>query len=463
MHPKISIITPALIDSNDKIQWLNECVLSVINQSFEEWEMLIMNDSSPIQIRDGIPPDDRIRIIDMVEKNGPSLCRNTAVALARSKAILPLDADDFLADNQILEKMYDLWVANPDKIIYGDLQRFERVKGGQEFQRTKYYSLPEYDFSLVKDLRGIIPVTALHSKECHIAAGGWKPDLDHGYEDIEYWIACGKAGFCGKKLNELVFYYRKHDDSRSNNLTKNKQESSMRSKITDMHDDVFKKGKYPMGCCGDSNTSNFPPPAPKHQASVPQSDLLDKYSPGEIMWLVYNGGRRGRFGMVGKATGISYTVHGTGFVFPIHKTDSPIFLRSGRGLDFSETQPPDNVVHKEPVTEIPKYEPPKPPVGSIRRPDKHSLDKTITIATVKSEFAPPDEIAEIQSLPTFTSLTELEGISNTLIELLSSESWSIESLSIAKIEDLQVYPGIGETRARSLINKAKDYVKDNLT
>ncbi len=330
----ISIITPAYIDTIEKLEWLNEMIASVKSQSLTDWELIIMDDTSPMPIN-LYEADERVRTLRMVTRSGPALCRNTAVALARFQALLPLDADDVLPSRTILDKLYQAWLEDRTKIVYGDLQRLEIMDG--IWRQGRVHELPEYRFTqksagingTVLDPAGTIPVTALHSKECHIAAGGWKQELDSGLEDVEYWIAAGKAGFCGKHISEIVLLYRKYEDSRSSSLRRNKQETRMRNRIRELHQDVY-RGEYPMGCCG-SGAAYVPPPS---QAGVSAPLTLDQYSSNEKVWVEYVGQRQGSFGVVGQFTNYPYTIDGPGHKLEVHVNDLNKFKHSGRGQDF---------------------------------------------------------------------------------------------------------------------------------
>ncbi|MGH7273887.1 MAG: glycosyltransferase family 2 protein, partial [Nitrospiria bacterium] len=260
--PKLSIITPAFIDSQDRLNWFGETLDSVLTQGFTDWESIIIDDCSPTDLA-GLKrefSDPRFRWFRTSQNSGPALCRNTAAALAESGALLPIDADDILADENALAVLYDAWQSDKFRIVYGDLQRLENG------ERGKIYNLPEYTFNKALDTNGIMPVTALHSVECHVKAGGWKPELNYGLEDVEYWIAAGKAGFCGQKTHGVVLLYRRHETSRHARLKTERHETEMRNKIVDMHRDVY-EGRFPMGCCGGGGSSYVPPSNQSQQMS----------------------------------------------------------------------------------------------------------------------------------------------------------------------------------------------------
>jgi glycosyltransferase involved in cell wall biosynthesis len=244
---QISIITPAYIDTPEKADWLKETVQSVQAQDFTDWEMIVVDDASPLAL--DLPDDPRVRVVRAAQNSKPSLCRNTAAALARSECLLPLDADDRLPAGT-LRVMFELWNEDRKRVVYGDMQRLEPQESGG-YDLGKEVKFPPYEFQRTLDFRGTIPVTAMHSKEAHTRAGGWKEEFDAGLEDVEYWISCGLAGFCGYHIDHVTLYYRRSQQNRSWHMRRtNQREGMMRNIIYQMHENIYEGRDYPMSCCG---------------------------------------------------------------------------------------------------------------------------------------------------------------------------------------------------------------------
>ena len=446
---KISIITPAHIDNEEKQQWFKETQQSVINQSFTDWEMIIVDDFSPLEVKSYFD-DNRIKITRTTENEGPSLCRNTGVSLANSDCILPLDADDLLENNNVLEQMYNEWIKNKSKIIYGDLQIYNRIGLSNEFQKGKTQNLPEYQFEYTLDLRGIMPVTAMHSKDCHVAAGGWKKELSAGLEDVEYWISAGKTGFCGKRIKQITLLYRKHKNSRSSKMRSNVNyaltEQSMKVKIKSIHNDVF-EGRFPVGCCGGGRT--YQPKRMKQQPSNVvvniQSDV-SKLPDDQKVKVTYTGNQQGTFQILGKATDIAYQIRGSGYTFVAHKDDAAILERYKNGEHF-KVEKSTPLPQSEPQTI--EYRPPKPEVIQIERMPKSNY---------QVEVQPPEPQSNDKNFLIF-DLSVLD-LNDTIKEQLEGDVWTVQSLANANKTDLQGYKGIGERTEQAIIDKAKEYLKN---
>lgn len=85
--PHVSVITP----SYNSIQFIGETVLSVQNQSYENWEMIIVDDASTDQslakIKEIIEGDSRVRLVSLKENVGAARARNIAIKEARGRYI----------------------------------------------------------------------------------------------------------------------------------------------------------------------------------------------------------------------------------------------------------------------------------------------------------------------------------------------------------------------------------------
>ena len=106
MQEKISIIVPVY-----KVeQYLDKCVKSIINQTYKNLEILLVDDGSP----DSCPKmcdewakkDERIKVIHK-QNGGLSDARNAAIDVATGKYIMFVDSDDYLDEN-ICTILYDL-------------------------------------------------------------------------------------------------------------------------------------------------------------------------------------------------------------------------------------------------------------------------------------------------------------------------------------------------------------------
>jgi glycosyltransferase involved in cell wall biosynthesis/DNA uptake protein ComE-like DNA-binding protein len=482
--PKISIITPVYIDIAEKITWLDECIRSVLSQSFADFEMILIDDKSPLDfsaVKARYASDSRLRFLENAQNQGPSKTRNTAVALAESDCILPLDSDDMLADNEVLIQMYSAWQQDKSKIIYGNLRQLMRSYEG--FRQGRVISLGEYTFDLAMNLEGIMPVTAMHSVKCHQEAGGWKHALNEGLEDVEYWIAAGKRGCCGQKIQHTVLLYRRQEESRAYKLKHiYKNFRAMQDRIKSMHSDIY-NGRFPMACCGKGNTSAANAPAPNtdplvlsaQNQRVSKISELQGYPETDLEWVTYVGPKRGRFDILARGASNlpnKYTILGTGHAFQIHKAHHKIFS-DRQHLHFRINQPdPREQIEPEPELK-PEPEPqvveiPKPELSTLVRFDSvaHRSDKQAIQGEVIIEPNAAQSVSDVMKpqLPTDYFKPKVQPVSNlglgdALTSTLDEAGYTtVEKIANVSTSALIELKGIGEKRAQAIIAKAKELI-----
>ena len=94
MNSLISIITPSYNSS----KFISQTIESVISQTYENWEMIIVDDMSPDNsneiIEEFIKKDSRIKLIKLEKNGGPAVARNRAIKEAQGRYMAFLDADD---------------------------------------------------------------------------------------------------------------------------------------------------------------------------------------------------------------------------------------------------------------------------------------------------------------------------------------------------------------------------------
>lgn len=108
MNPIVSIIVPVY-----KVEkYLNRCVDSILNQSFTDFELILVDDESPDYcgaICDNYRlKDRRVRVIHK-QNGGLSSARNAGIKQAIGDYICFVDSDDWL-DNQYVESLYRMIV-----------------------------------------------------------------------------------------------------------------------------------------------------------------------------------------------------------------------------------------------------------------------------------------------------------------------------------------------------------------
>ena len=112
---KVSIIIP--LYNNEK--YIKECIESLISQTYENIEIIIVDDGSTdksVEVCEKFK-DERIRLIKQINFGAPS-ARNEGIKQSSGDFIMFLDSDDYLYDKYTLEKILKKY----RKVIYFFLQ-----------------------------------------------------------------------------------------------------------------------------------------------------------------------------------------------------------------------------------------------------------------------------------------------------------------------------------------------------
>jgi glycosyltransferase involved in cell wall biosynthesis len=117
--PTVSIIIPCY----QQAKYLPEALESLLQQTLQDWEAIIINDASPDDtlavVNAWLQRDARIRLVDLPENGGVCCARNAGITVAKGTYLLPLDADDTIAPTY-LEKAVAILKAQPEiKLVYG--------------------------------------------------------------------------------------------------------------------------------------------------------------------------------------------------------------------------------------------------------------------------------------------------------------------------------------------------------
>lgn len=209
MLPLISVIVPCY----NQAQYLDECLQSVLDQTYENWECLIINDGSPDNTEEvakkWVEKDYRFKYF-YKENGGLSSARNYGIARAEGTWILPLDSDDCISDNY-LELAENYFGHKYIKVIYCNAKKFGLIN---ENLKLKEFSLKQLA------IENIIFCTAFFRKADWKKANGYDENLISGYEDWEFWINILKNDGAVLKLEQFCFFYRIKVESMLMNLKK---------------------------------------------------------------------------------------------------------------------------------------------------------------------------------------------------------------------------------------------------
>ena len=230
--PEISVIVPFYNTG----EYLQETLASVGSQSFQNIEVIVVDDGSTDK--------DSISLIESIDihqslilrqaNSGPAAARNLAISHARGEYILPLDSDDIIAPT-FLEKCINKFKTEDESlgVVYSQTEWFDKRKG----LRITPDATP-----LNMLIANHVVATALFRKSHWEAFGGYKEDFDAGLEDYDFWLCFIANGLRFFRIEEPLFYCRKRQTktSRSDDLRKEHDgEARMMRKIYENHNTLY--------------------------------------------------------------------------------------------------------------------------------------------------------------------------------------------------------------------------------
>ena len=136
--PKFSIIIP--VYNTEK--YLDKCLNSVLKQTNQDYEIIVVNDGSTDKSLDILNKYKDELIIINQENRGLSVARNTGVKKASGKYLIFIDSDDYI-ENKLLEKIDQVSKNNPDLIRFGLSEINNEVKN--EVNGPRFNNLNGYE------------------------------------------------------------------------------------------------------------------------------------------------------------------------------------------------------------------------------------------------------------------------------------------------------------------------------
>ncbi|UFH35715.1 glycosyltransferase family 2 protein [Flavobacterium acetivorans] len=227
--PIVSIIVPCYKQAH----FLDEALLSVLEQSYPYWECIIVNDGSPDNTAEvaqlWCEKDNRFSYL-YKENGGLSSARNAGIKISKGEYILPLDSDDMLHKDYLTKLVPELHTDDSLAIVSCFTQFFSK-NITNVVHKLRPYGSTYLNFMFENNL----VATSLFRKKCWQQVGGYDESMKRGFEDWEFWIAITKNGQKYKIVEDFLFYYRKSRNSMLMDTLKNHREINMEY--------VFKKHK----------------------------------------------------------------------------------------------------------------------------------------------------------------------------------------------------------------------------
>lgn len=219
--PKISVVIPVY----NVEAYLRECLDSVLNQSYADWEAVCVNDGSTDGsaniLAEYAERDHRIQVITR-SNGGLSAARNTGINAAKGEYALFLDSDDWLESDALKAVAENL---NGEDLLCFSGRRY--IEDNKEYRKPDclaeraYYSGMEYyneNALLSRDFAFECVVLRAYKRNFLMDSGLWFKEGIYHEDDLFTPMACCFAKKV-KQIQDCLYNYRVRANSITTNVT----------------------------------------------------------------------------------------------------------------------------------------------------------------------------------------------------------------------------------------------------
>ncbi len=204
MAPKVSVVIPCY----NLGRYLDEAVDSVLAQTYEDYEIIVINDGSTDASTNARVEAQRAKprcTVYVTENQGLPATRNYAIERAAGAYVCCLDADDMLHKDFLKECVAVLDADAEDAL--GFVTTTAKVFGAQK----AYWPCSDYDPTRLM-VENPIHVASLFRRRCWEEVGGYAVNLS-GFQDWNFWISIVAKGYRWTLVKRPLFLYRVREGS----------------------------------------------------------------------------------------------------------------------------------------------------------------------------------------------------------------------------------------------------------
>ncbi len=227
--PRVSIVIPCF----NKGEFIDQAVNSVLNQTYRDIELVIVNDGSDDGHTEKKLEDyhqSGVKVIHTANY-GVSEARNTGIRESRGEYILPLDADDEIEKDYVRHAVDILDSRQEVGIVYCLAKFFDK--------RNQEWELPPYSREAIL-LDNMIFCSAFFRRSDWEKVKGYNPNMRNGYEDWDFWLSLIELGLDVYRIPQTLFLYRIGDAAARHFMTEEKEiDMNMRRQLVANHKTLY--------------------------------------------------------------------------------------------------------------------------------------------------------------------------------------------------------------------------------
>lgn len=209
LQPKISVIVPTY---NTNIHFLEECVASVIGQSYPNWELCIADDASPNagvvqKIKQYAKQDKRIKLAERKQNGHISLASNSAIKIAGGEYLALLDHDDVLWPNALYEIVKVINTDPEVDFVYTDEDKIDEAGKIHSYPFFK----PDWSPEFLESCNYITHFSCVRKKAVD-RVGGFRKGYE-GAQDWDLFVRVSETTGKIRHIPKVLYSWRVHEAS----------------------------------------------------------------------------------------------------------------------------------------------------------------------------------------------------------------------------------------------------------
>lgn len=214
MSDLVSIITPMY----NSERFIEKTIKSVINQTYKNWEMLIIddgsNDLSVSIVKSLAKKDERIKIVGRINNKGAANARNFGINKSSGRFLAFLDSDDIWF-SQKLEEQISFMKSNKSALSYSSYQKIDEYDNSFGFVHIKNLKPTYQDLLKTNHIGCLTAMIDIKRTKQKIYMPLIKTRHDHGL-----WLSILSKGFTASGNPKVLAQYRYRRGSISFNKLK---------------------------------------------------------------------------------------------------------------------------------------------------------------------------------------------------------------------------------------------------
>lgn len=208
--PLVSVVVPTY----RRPEKLARAVDSILEQRYEQWELIVVNDAPDEDVAHVLPDDDRITYLHHEENRGAPAARNTGIEAATGEFVALLDDDDAWKPAKLERQLERFEVVGEE---YGLVYTGRDIVQDGVVVESDHPTTEGWIFEDLLAGNVIASETPLIRSECFDRVGGFDTEFESA-QDLDMWLRIARKYKVAVVSESLAIAYRGHGNRISENM-----------------------------------------------------------------------------------------------------------------------------------------------------------------------------------------------------------------------------------------------------